>query len=195
MSSCISGNKVLTMTDPALNTFLAAHVDKAALNVHLAKATHCLDAADADKCAEQLASACADVVYENLIAKAGKDFITGDDAFPPIRTAANPYGTDVGERTLANRRQAVRGVHAALNTDVPLFIDGGYLHWLADTAAVLEATRAAYGTKGSFRLAAQSVCQLCEALGERDLKQAYWKLAAMPCPIIPKKLQHLRSRR
>ena len=72
-------------------------------------------------------------------------------------------------------------VFRKLATEQPLYIesDGPPLQsyaWLKDTDAVLAAAARAYPTRHGFGTAIQSLCQLCEALGEGRLKQTYYVL-------------------
>ena len=75
----------------------------------------------------------------------------------------------------------VVGLRDKLATEQPLYIesDGPPLQsyaWLKDTDAVLAAAARAYPTRHGFGTAIQSLCQLCEALGEGRLKQTYYVL-------------------
>ena len=105
-----------------------------------------------------------------------QNFVTGDDAWPDIKTSAHKYGSALNSHTLNNRNRCIKAVHAQLKTTRSLYDDGGYMHWLNDVEAVVKATQLAYPTaKSTFRLAAQSITQLCEAVSQPELKGRYYE--------------------
>lgn len=165
-----------------MHSFLSKHTPKAHVSRLIAELVCAIGVSDADASNEALHALCADLVYKHKIAIAPQDFITGADPWPEIKTAMNPYGSALSDKTLQNRTDAIKKVHAALSTR-PLF-DGGY-GWLGDVQAVVAATHKAYTAKSSFKLAAQSICQLCEATSKPALKQEYYDAYAKALMILP----------
>jgi len=104
------------------------------------------------------------------------DFVTGENDWPQIKTAVHKYGSVLNKHTIDNRNQRIRAVHKQLKTTRALYESGGYMHWLNNIEAVTAATQRAYPrAKSSFSQAAQSICQLCEASSQFELKERYYE--------------------
>ena len=168
------------------DAYLNEHVSvKAALNAALADAVQHLPSVGADEAQDELKETCAKLIYDAKLSRTNKDFVRhkAPDAWPAIHTAKNPYGLKkVCARTCEQRSCVLRQVHKKLATEQPLYIDSDdgppvqSYAWLEDTDAVLAAAALAYPKYQGFNTAIQSLCQLCEALGEGRLKQQYYHL-------------------
>ena len=125
------------MTDRGI--FLANHVDKTHLNKALAELVFVLQPTNADECVNGMLQLCADQKYRQYIASCPKNFIIGLDPYPQIRTTSDPYGIRTpAEQTLYNRRQPLIKIHGLLESNLPMYVDGGY-PWLNDVQAVVQA--------------------------------------------------------
>ena len=169
------------MTD--LDQFLSKHVDKSHLNKVLSELTFVLKPSDPDTCTNKFLQLCADFKYSQYIADCPKNFIIGLDPYPQIRTSSDPYGLRTpADQTLYNRRQPLIKIHGLLESNLPMYVDGGY-PWLSDVQAVVTAAGQAYTKQSTFNLGKLAVIQLCEALGETELKTQYFEAYAARPPV------------
>ena len=154
--------------------FLSKTTDKAQLSNLIAQLVCALDVSDPDASNAALHALCAEEIYKSRLGAAPQDFVTGTDTWPEIRTSARRYGAQLKERTLLIRNNNIKAVHAALKSTRPLFENGGYSHWLnqGNIDRVVAATKTAFpAATATYDLAMQSICQLCEATSQPELKK------------------------
>jgi hypothetical protein len=159
-----------------IREFLSVHTDITHLNKCLAELVFVLKPKDPEECMNALLQHCADRKYKEYIASCPRNFISGLDPYPNIRTTSDPYGIRTPSRhTLYNRRKPIQKIHQCLDTDLPLYDNGSY-PWLTDVEATVAACQKAYCTKQStFDLAKLAVIELCEAIGQPELKTQYFE--------------------
>eukprot|EP01048_Picozoa_sp_COSAG05_P012037 COSAG05_NODE_1179_length_5607_cov_13.007711_2_plen_392_part_00 len=158
-----------------ISRFLCKHTDKSQLDRLIAELVCAMNVSDPDASNEALHALCADLIYKDRMAIAAQDFVTGPDPWPQISTTAHKYGSVLNKHTLDNRNHCIKAIHKQLKTTRPLY-ENGYMHWLNNLQAVTAATKRAYPrSKSTFRMAAQSICQLCEAVSQPELKQQYYE--------------------
>jgi hypothetical protein len=164
-----------------LHQFLNKYVDKTHLNKVLSELTFVLQPSDPDACTNSFLQLCADLKYKQYISECPKNFIIGLDPYPKIRTSCDVYGIRTpAAQTLYNRTKPICKIHGLLESNLPMYADGQY-PWLNDVPAVVTATQQAYTKQSTFNLGKLAVIQLCEALGQTDLKSQYFEVfAALP---------------
>ena len=163
------------MLNTQITQFLCKHTDKSQLDRLIAELVCNLNVSDPDASNGALHALCADLIYKDRMAIAPQNFVTGDDPWPQISTSAHKFGSDLNGHTLKNRNFCIKAIHKKLKTTRPLY-DNGYMHWLGDVERVVTATEKAYTAKSTCRMAAQSICQLCEAVSQPALKSRYYNL-------------------
>jgi hypothetical protein len=161
-----------------VNQYLSQHTKKSTLSRCVAQLCESLDGScDVDALNDNILKLICDAVYASNIAKAPKDFISGTDEYPIIRTTHNYALKQASSHTLSNRKNCIRQIYKALGSDKPIYdATTGTYPFIHDTAAVVAATQKAYTIQSTFSLAWGALLCFCEALGLPALKQQYYEL-------------------
>ena len=107
-----------------IDVYLTNNGQKAKLNRILAEVCEALDGTcNTDELCTQLKLQCAEAVYKQNIAMAGKDFISGDDPYPRIKSRGLfPVGEALSTNTVYNRRNPIRKIYKKLGSEQPICI-------------------------------------------------------------------------
>jgi hypothetical protein len=168
-----------------VHQYLSQHTKKSTLSRCVAQLCESLDGTcDVDALNDSILNLVCDAVYTSNISKAPKDFISGTDEYPIIRTTHNYALKQASSHTLSNRKNCIRQIYKALGSDKPIYdATTGTYAWIHDTAAVVAATQKAYTIQSTFNLAWGALLCFCEALGLPELKQQYYELFSALPPI------------